>query len=473
VRFPVLLVLPLLASCGPRDGGSPEPGWEGLAAPGGEVPRTVVLVSLDTLRADHLSLYGYARPTSPQLEDLARRATVYTQARSTAPWTLPAHASLFTGLYPFQHGANFVAGTLGQRATSLAPEAETLAEVLRGRGYRTGAVVANAGFLDPVYRLDQGFDTYDVERDVAGGIVARALGWLDAQGDAPVFLFLNFMDTHRPYNCAPRAGFTDYGTGRDSGKRLKRLRRALMRGDSELPADTLAELVEQYDTAIANLDEGLGTLFDGLRARGRFERALIVVTSDHGEFLGEHALIEHAKDVYEPVLRVPLIVRPPGGITGTVDGRPISLAHVPGLILSYVLDGPRELASSHFAAWPRGGVLAEQIDSNPADMQDAWLERLQRVRRAYYREGVKVIESSDGEHELYDLTVDPGELHDLVAEEPERAAALRAELAALLASESPARLGAGGLIDLTSDEATLRELGYLGDDGPAEGDDRK
>lgn len=470
--FLALCVASLAFACSPSapsaSPASSEDGrvWSGLAEPGASPPRTIAVLSLDTLRADHLSVYGYPRPTSPHLEELAREARVYTSARSTAPWTLPSHASLFTGLYPFQHGAHFVAGTLGVEAAALASEARTLAEVLRDLGYRTGAVVANDGFLAPAYRLDQGFDAYDVERDAAPEIVARALGWLDAQGDAPVFLFVNFMDTHQPYNVTPRKGFRNHGDHGSSTHRMRRLRRMLMRGESALPQDVLEALIEQYDLAIANLDAGLGELFEGLRARGRFDDALIVVTADHGEFLGEHDLVEHAKDVYEPVLRVPLIVRPPGGVPAERDDTPISGVHVPGIVLSHAGVAPSDDATAAlFGNWPRSRLLAELTESNPFDLREGWLTRLRRVRRAVYRDGVKLIESSDGAHELYDLRDDPREERDLYAERPVLAARLQAELEDVLTRESElARKSRASLVRIEARSREMRELGYLGDD---------
>lgn len=468
------LALALLVGCGgdpdveATDPGPPPPpgeGYAGLAPVGSDAARTILLLSLDTLRADHLSLYGYGRPTSPELEELARGATVYTDSRSTAPWTLPSHASLFTGLYPHEHGAHNLEGDAGDFARALAKQATTLAEVLAGRGYRTGAVVANVGFLDPRFQLDQGFEEYDAQRGTVGDVNERALAWLDAQGDEPVFLFLNYMDTHRPYNCVPREDFPDHGNPRSSGARMKRARRLLINGATELPPELVAELVDQYDTAIANLDEGLGELFDALRERGRFDDALLVVTSDHGEFFGEKGLVEHSKDVYEPVLRVPLVVRPPGGGEARRDDGPISGAHVPGIVLSHagVDPGDPELAG-FFANWPRGEVVAEQYLSRPHDMKGAWLERMRRVRRTLVRDGWKYIQSSDGAHELYDLARDPDERENLFASEPARAAALATDLTARLERAAGANVE-GEAVDVAGeDPETMAELGYSGDD---------
>lgn len=463
----IALALAVLTACGgvPPPDPRQEGNWEGLAPPGALPAPTILLIVLDTLRADHLSLYGYGRPTSPVLAELAEEARVYTRARSTAPWTLPSHASLFTGLYPHQHGAHTRRGADGSKdyATPLDDEVTTLAELLSGRGYRTAAVVANEGFLHPRFRLDQGFDVYDAGRGTVREINERALAWLDAQGaPLPVFLFLNYMDTHRPYNCSMREGFPYHGGDRTSGARMKRARKILIDGAPELPADLVQELVDQYDTAIANLDEGLGELFDALRARGRWDNTLVVVTSDHGEFFGEHALVEHSKDVYEPVLSVPLIVRPPGGVPAERDERPIAGAHVPGIVLSWAGMGPGDVPR-FFDCWPRSDVFAENHYSRQHDMRGVWRDRLGRVRRAIYRDDWKLIESSDGAHELYDLASDPDEARNLFVSEPGRAEELAAALSAQIRSAAERR---AELVDLAEhDPGVMSELGYAGDDG--------
>ena len=472
MKRPLYLLL-LLAACGdpggPGEGGNPASGenYEGLAPPDTAGARTILLLSLDTLRADHLSLYGYERPTSPELEELASEAVVYTEARSTAPWTLPSHASLFTGLYPHEHGAHNVMGTETDYARALGLQATTLAEVLSKGGYRTAAFVANIGFLAPRFALDQGFSEYQAERGTVGEVNDRVLSWLDEQGDEPVFLFVNYMDTHRPYNCVPRPDFPDHGGPRTSGKRMKEARRLLIQGASELPPELVGELIDQYDTAIANLDEGLGLFFEALAERGRFDDALLVITSDHGEFFGEKALVEHSKDVYDPVLRVPLIVRPPGGTSSRMDDAPISGAHVPGIVLSHAgVDPSSPDLEPFFANWPRKEVVAEQYASRPHDMKGSWLERMRRVRRTIVRNGWKYIESSDGAHELYHLESDPEELNDLFATEPERARVLAADLGARIERGSlRAAPLVGERVDVEAGDAdTMAELGYSGDE---------
>jgi len=448
------LVGSLLAACArsPRPASTEEP-------PGADA---ILFLSLDTLRADRTSLYGYGRPTTPRLEELAAGATVYRRVLAAAPWTLPSHASMFTGLFPYEHGAHTVALTPeeAERGVSNAAPLDgrflTLAEALANAGYRTAAIAANVSFLEAKYGLGQGFDHYDVRRGRVEEINARALEWIDAQDGAPFFLFLNYMDTHRPYNTAPRAGFERVG---DHRKVIKRLKRVLLSGEP-VPSEWLATLSADYDLAVANLDAGLGELFDALRARGLFDAALIVVTSDHGEYLGEHGFIEHAKDVYEEVVRVPLVVKAPHQALGAVDEAWISHVHLPRLVLEHARV-PRDLPelAPLSSNWPRAAVVAENYGARLRDTEEAWGPRLDRLRRAYVRDDQKLIESSDGAHELYDLARDPREQDDLAPRAPGDLELLRAGARAWREQRVQGATAERVLVD-AAEEAVLEELGY-------------
>ena len=236
----------------------------GCGAP--EPPPQIVLVVCDTLRADHLTVYGYERPTSPVLERLAAEATVYTRFQASAPWTLPSHASMFTGLEPAEHGARTLSaeelielqeqGWQGQNnAAPLAARHTTLAEHFREKGWATAAIVANTAYLDPRFGVAQGFEHYDRRRGDVTDMTTRALAWIDAHREEPFFLVLNLMDTHRPYNTRPRADLPDRS---GEGNLLKRLVPLVMDPAREAPPELLDALRDQYDTAIGNLEPGRG-----------------------------------------------------------------------------------------------------------------------------------------------------------------------------------------------------------------------
>lgn len=454
------LCIGLLAACGHSDRAAVEELNDAPSSP------HLILIVLDTLRTEHLSVYGYERPTSPQLEAFAATATRYDRAQAAAPWTLPSHASMFTGLYPFEHGAHTLdPRRVGERVEGLnvAPLSQahtTLAEELRARGYTTGAVIANKGFLGERYQLDQGFESYEVDWWLHEDVNERAFRFLETHRAEPFFLFLNYMDTHGPYNCAPRPEFPPSGSRYDAQELLKEYKHHVLEGTTP-PPGVRERLLMQYDTSIANLDEGLGELFDRLRELGLFDDALIIVTSDHGEYFGEKDLVTHSKDVYQGAVRIPLIVKAPGQTVGRVDDRLISHVHLGGLVLAHTAAG---LTKGTFASyWPREAVLAENYFTRMEDLKSSWGPRFMRVRSVLYDGPYKFIRSSDGQDELYHLDRDPEELHNLVDEEPERAERMRLELVARMPNERRAEQEAAP--ELTEEEMqTMRDLGYAGDE---------
>ena len=269
-------------------------GMLALAGCGGggdiEVRAPVVLITMDTTRADHLPVYGYDKPTAPSLERLARDGLVFENFVTMSSWTLPTHASLFTGLFPATHTAHYntmgnvtLSDGLGEsevfstfRANRLPEAAVTLAEVLRAEGYRTLGVGAGP-WLKPVFGLGQGFDFFDTDFESKSGRPAEEVNRLAFRelakvGAEPFFLFLNYFDPHDPYDSSAE----DFERFLDPEANPKR-------------AETLA----QYDAAIFHTDRHIGALFDELERRGLYDESWIVVTSDHGELFGEHQLEYH------------------------------------------------------------------------------------------------------------------------------------------------------------------------------------
>jgi arylsulfatase len=286
---------------------------------------SVVLVTLDTTRVDHLSCYGYERRTTPRLDALAARAVVFERAWSTSSWTLPAHASLFTGVYPSRHGADYdprggaVLGDVIElpvaqlmRAGKLPDDAVTLAELLAERGYATGAFAAGP-WLHRSFGLLQGFAHQDDAVHTFGGrpaaeITAAALSWLEGlPPGAPYFLFANYFDPHAPYEPVGR-----YAEFPRAAEPLAYDYEAVMRGTRALDVDARAVLRDRYDAEIRDMDGALGALLHAVQARPGGDRTLIVVTADHGEALGEEGRLGHGFWLSEELTRVPLIVRYPG-----------------------------------------------------------------------------------------------------------------------------------------------------------------
>lgn len=421
----------------------------------------VVLVTLDTVRADHLSVYGYERDTTPGLEAFAREATLYTRALSASNLTLPSHASLLTGLYARQHGARDDP-RLG--SGPLEPRFRTLAEMLGAAGYLGAAFVGNP-YLSSRLGFAQGFQRYDERQPprffppLGAAFPARLLGevlgraapgparahrraeevnravfaWLDAAAarPQPLFLFVNYMDPHWPYE--PPAAFRDRYPGRlprapdaDAFRAVRRLARPLSPAERE-------HYVSQYDGEIAYVDSELRRLFRRLEAAGRWDGALVIVTSDHGEAFGEANHWEH-NGILEPQVRVPLLVRLPGA--GATNGAPgdggarrvagrVSGVDVAPTLLALAgvdaRDGMRGRDLLAGDAEPDRPLLVEDVDRlDPSEIQVA-----------LYREGWKLVRFGSGEAtrvELYDLAADALGVDDVGAAHPDVRDALLAEL---------------------------------------------
>jgi len=473
----------------------------------------VLLITLDTLRADHVSAYGYRRETTPHLDALAAEGILYRHALSPSSWTLPGHASLFTGLLPTEHGAHHhpadgpVTGV--RPAPPLAGAHQTLAEVLHAAGYRTGAVVANIGYLNRSFAIDQGFEHYDnrPRREIgyvplagealrrclpvahdrlimpyrqAGAVVDSAESWLDRGLDQgpdrgldrkrhdrpgePFFLFLNFMDAHDPY--APPAPFGDRFPG--ASPFLSEPTDAVLSGERDPTPAERRHFAALYDGEIAYADQEIGRLFEHLRSLGVYDRTLIVVTADHGEFFGEHRLWHHNVGPYEPVHRIPLIVKParapdaPAAPGGRTEERWTELTGVFRLILGDVgLPLPPEAAAS-VTAGPDAPLVAEQYRNEYFVLR--YGARFDRDYHALYEPPWKLVLDSRGDVTLFDLDRDPGEEHDLAAREPERVAAMKARLEDALerARELAARTGNGTGEEKDLDPEVVRRLRALG-----------
>jgi arylsulfatase A-like enzyme len=429
-------------------------------------PPNVIIIVMDTLRADHLGCYGYERPTSPSIDAFAAETDFFTRAYATAPWTMPSHASLFTGQLPFEHGAHTYKDKKGGSVEPpLSQDLVTLAEVFRQQGYQTGAFVANDGFLHPHFQFDQGFDRYHVERVYADQLFDRVLTWLRPRVNRPVFMWINTVDTHRVYNTTPRPGFLAEPAVQDQGELLDRLIEATLPGDQDAPPALRQQVVDQYDTAIANLDEQIGLFLQELKSIGIYDDTIIVLTSDHGEYLGEHRLVEHSKDVYEQTLHIPLMIKDAGQTDGARIERPASIADVPAHLFARLPEGFAADERATFTRDPLNDpLIAENHYTRSKDLADPrWGFRFRRVRTVLYTWPYKYIESSDGDHELYRLDLDPAESRNLVASEAERAE----DMAEHLADFRDAR--ASGRDDpevkpLSEDQIKrLRSLGYIGD----------
>lgn len=383
-----------------------------------EPPRgpDIVVIVLDTVRADRMGLYGYDRATTPRIDAWGEGARVYDQMQSDGAWTLPSHASLFTGKPIIAHGAH---GTpLGSDlAAPLAERSETVARALRTVGYRTAGIAANRGFLHRMWGLSQGFDLWlceqlQLDRNrlpyVSGDrVTAMARALLERPREAPLFLFLNYMDAHAPW--VPRRGYVRDPTAirphlLPYRNEWETVTTRLLSQGTEAPEAQRA-WSEAYDAELRFLDDQVGELLDALPGLGIGEEDYVFVLSDHGEYLGEHALVEHSKDVYQEVLHVPLLIKGPGYTAGR-DARPIQTHDLATLILAAAgqppLDGAQHTEDLQ---------VSELYWSRHKDLRDPrYGRRFDRVRRAFRSGPRKLILGTDGSREAYDLADDPREL---------------------------------------------------------------
>ncbi len=484
-RLAVLVAGLALAACGTE----PEPvavercdplDW-GVAPEGA----SVVLVLNDTWRRDRTGVYGGPAAT-PRFDGFAADAWLFERASSPAPWTKPSVASLFTGLHPSQHGilthpgAQMVAGqelVRDLRESDVLPEAfDTLAEVFQAGGYRTAAFVANP-WLDRRFGFDQGFATYEdgFARWGVGGdqVVEAGLAWLAGlPPDAPYFLYLHLIDTHRPYpslpweEALPRLGDAP---GADLPEATRREIQAQVRiGPDPPPAAAAVEatpalLQAAYDRGIERFDAILGRFLDAYAERPERERAVVIVTSDHGESLYERGFGNHGTSLYEAEIGVPLAIDLPGR-GGRRVGCPVGQAGLLPTLCDYLgLDCPDGLpvASWLAPAGPEPFIASEGVAARPAHrtiVSGAW-------KLVHQPDGIPGATPSVATRSLYRLDRDPGETHDLLADEPPSDAALAAErtLAGALEASVPAPPDVEReTAPLDADvEERLRELGYL------------
>jgi len=449
--------------------GSPQPASRQAATGQPERPN-ILLIVMDTVRADHLSCYGYPRPTSPNVDRIAQEGVLFEQASSTAPWA-PAHAALFTGLYPSQHRTD-------ETYPYLRDEVTTIAELAREAGYQTLGVSNNSWLGRTGFH--QGFDDFvqiwqgdRIVSQLALVQIASALAgasmtaenqanavltnqlirrWLDRARDPnrPFFLFINYFEPQFFYEPPEPYRSRFVSPANQSEAELRALR--LLHWDAppvRLDQTKQTVLADLYDGELAYLDARIGELLDALRARGLLDETIVVLTSDHGDNLGEHELVEHRFSLYEAVLHIPLILRYPKALPqGTRVAEPVSLVDVmptllklsgvePPEALRAVLPGSSLVGSG--LRVPRDRFLLAE-DSPSLGMLEQYRARPQDIERRYFTRSLrslrrgpwKFIWSSDGQHELYDLSRDPGETRNLVNRWPRRAREMELQLLRLL-----------------------------------------
>jgi arylsulfatase A-like enzyme len=424
----------------------------------------VLLIVLDTIRSWNLSVYGYPRPTTPEIERWMGDGTRFDHALSTTSWTLPSHATMFTGRWPHELSADWL--------TPLDRAHPTLAELLSSEGYASAGFVANTTYTSYESGLGRGFGHYQdypvttaqvmlssgLGRYLAGSrfmrrkllrvsaedINGRFLGWLDERDQGrPFFVFLNYLDAHGPYQ--PPAPYDTLFSAPGSSVYIENLREDTPAREWSPVARQAA--VDKYDESIAYLDAHLGRLFSELERRGLWDSTLVIITSDHGEEFGEREVFYHGNSLYRASLEVPLLFRLPGGVPQGSVSSAVSLRDLAATILDVS-------GSSHRGQLP-GKSLARfwngQRDSTETDtllMELSYSPRLPKgtpiasgPMKSILIEDMRLISNGDGREELYDFLNDRKDSLDLAAVPARQdvVTSLRAALRGLFPNRRPAR----------------------------------
>jgi len=426
----------------------------------------VILISVDCLRPDHLTPYGYQRETTPELDVLSRDAVVFDTATSAASWTLPAHMSMLTGLAPSFHAVS--------REKKLAGSIGYLPQILSRAGYEVDGVVSGA-YLAPSFGFERGFHDYRVlSESRAEQVVDEAIGILRRTAGRDFFLFVHVFDPHWRY-LPPEVFVERFGP---RPPRLEALLNKVIDRQPPSGPEDIEHLKNLYDGEIAYVDRELGRLFEELRAQGLYQGALVIVTSDHGEAFYEHGYWQHSETLYDEMIRVPLIVKWPADVRvqpARFD-RSVSLIDLFPTILEAVGLPSRETEGRALARYlespdsaREGATVSEVIWWAPEETGSQTGKKVAlRSRNMKYIATFRAEPGDDlaiGEitqEELYDLTADPEEKNNLGASDDMTAfrKALRAHLEAARSFRADQESGGTVVIDeAVRDE--LKALGYL------------
>ena len=421
----------------------------------------VLIVVMDAVRAANLSAYGYARATTPELERFARHSVRFERAIVTAPWTLPSHASMFTGRFHHELSADW--------DVPLDEVHPTLAEVLSDRGYVTAGFVANNFYGRRQFGLNRGFLHYESRKFGLGAVIAasklgdtfvrgynrlthgyhrptrmdageineRLLKWLPAAKSRPFFVFVNYFDAHEPY-VAPPPFNRRFSAVEPPTRRLRR---------KHTKAE-LAGLRDAYDQTIAYSDSQLGNLLAELDNRRLLENTLVVVTSDHGEEFGEHGWLGHGNGLYVQGLQVPLLISFRGRVPGNrVIAQPVTLRDLPATVLDLVgLEDHREIPGQSLTHLWGSATGSQRITTSPVLSEvnapgktEGWYAVTKGDMKSIIVGGYHYIRNGDGREEIFDIISDPWERRDLAGAQVGKAALVTARAALDSATHSERR----------------------------------
>jgi arylsulfatase A-like enzyme len=363
----------------------------------------VLFISIDTLRKDHLGIYGYDRPTSPQIDALAKSGIVFDNMISTSSWTLPAHASMLTGKYPAFHG-------LQDDGVKLAPSVPTIAEYYKKRGYHTMAVVSHV-YVSSEFGLERGFDIFDdslieggARNPIAEEVVDNFLYLADKMPAKKYFGFIHFFDPHDDYTAPPpfNAKFTNPAYTGDINGTIQSMLKYYFK-EQEMPETDRQQLIGHYDEEIAYVDSQIGRLLKELKRRGMLDNTVIILTSDHGEEFKDHGQLGHGRTLFGEQLHVPLIIVGYPSVTpGSRNGDLVSsIDFYPTLV--NLIGGSN---SQHFQGRP---IIDNEGINNRFVVAETirYGFEIKSIRQGRFK---LIYELNSGKHFYYDLKSDPFEM---------------------------------------------------------------
>ncbi|MCD4708102.1 MAG: sulfatase [Candidatus Sabulitectum sp.] len=446
--IPLFTILAVIAGCT-----STPPDTSGCRIPSNG--KNVILIIIDTLRSDHLSCFGYQRNTSPTIDSLADSGTLWLNAQSQAPWTLPSHASIWTGLSVKSHGTTHIGGVEGFDL-QLDPQLPSLPATLQNSGFQTSGFI-NFVLLSEEFGFNHGFDWYDCdgsgERTVTATVDAF-LYWLDYQAETEnFFCVIHLFDVHAPYNPMVPYDTAFCSEGVDGVSRWD-----LSENGKILNIEDCQHLIDMYDGEILYVDNELSRLFSGIRQREIADSTLIIITSDHGEEFLEHGGVGHGHALYQEQIHVPLILSGPGINRGSISNIPAALYDIMPTILSYLgVEVPENVEGldllSHAPAQlrqiPSGGVSPDRFFLAMMSLSD--------FQSCAVTEGSKKVIAYMGTDRFIQFNLD---------EDPEENIPLAADSTmiekALFYWATPRRGNPSPIGELTDEiNSTLRDLGYI------------